>query len=401
MKAVIYGAGNIGRGFIGQIFSRSGYELVFIDVSEIIVDALNREGRYPIRILSENKTEDIWIEKVQAINGRNQEEAAESIAEADIMATAVGVRSLPLIAPALASGFRKRGTALNIIVCENLIDADKELANYIKAHLTKEDRQLFDESVGLVEASVGRMVPLQTGEMQDGNPLRVCVEAYSFLPVNKAAFKGEIPSLVGLCAFDNFDFYIKRKLFVHNLGHAICAYFGMIKGNNYIYESGGSILFIAQNAMMESALALSAKYDVSLAALYYHIRELLRRFSNKALGDTCARVGGDTVRKLGNKDRFIGALFCCGEEGINPVYISAGAAAAFYCHLQERGITQSLQTARIALKEVSGLNENSAEAEMILSFYSMLASPKNGGFDEMISCIIKTASDMGQRPDII
>jgi mannitol-1-phosphate 5-dehydrogenase len=221
--------------------------------------------------------------------------------------------------------------------------------------------------------------------------------------VDKAAFKGEMPSLLGVCPFDNFDFYIKRKLFIHNLGHAICAYFGMIRGDNYIYEtvSNGSILFIAQNAMMESALALSAKYGASLPDLHYHIRDLLRRFSNKALGDTCARVGGDTVRKLGNKDRLIGALLCSAEEGITPAFISAGTAAALYCHLKEIGAPQSPQAARAALKELSGLGENSAEAALVLSFYSVLSFPGGAGFDEVISRIIMDASNMGQKPGII
>ncbi|MDR0310485.1 MAG: mannitol dehydrogenase, partial [Acidobacteriota bacterium] len=304
MKAVMYGAGNIGRGFIGQIFASSGYDLTFIDVAEPVITAINREGRYPVRILSNDSKEDIWIEGVTAIDGRDEDAAAGAIAEADIMATAVGVRVLPFIAPVIAAGLKRRfalgrlskprqHNPLNIIICENLIDANKVLEGLIKIQLNSDERELLDCHVGLVEASIGRMVPIQTPEMQDGNPLRICVEAYSFLPVDKAAFRGEIPSLTGMYPFDNFDLYIKRKLFVHNMGHAICAYLGMIRGDRYIYETvnSGSILYIAQNAMTESALALSAKYGASLPDLHYHIRDLLRRFSNKALGDTCARVG--------------------------------------------------------------------------------------------------------------
>ena len=49
MKAVMYGGGNIGRGFIGLLFSQSGYDVTFIDVAEPVVDALNREKRYPVQ----------------------------------------------------------------------------------------------------------------------------------------------------------------------------------------------------------------------------------------------------------------------------------------------------------------------------------------------------------------
>ena len=423
MKAVIYGAGNIGRGFLGQIFSQSAYELTFIDVDDTVVDRLNREGRYPIRILSDfscdnlspcdnspRYTDDIWIEGIRAINGGNEEDASEAIAAADIMATAVGVRALPLIAPVIAAGLKKRFTrsrqALNIIICENLLDADKTLGCLVKKQLSPEEQIAFDQTVGLVEASIGRMVPLQTGEMQDGNPLRICVEEYGFLPVDKASFKGEIPPLAGVVLAgatpdDNFDFYIQRKLFIHNMGHAICAYFGLIRGNTYIYEaaSHGALLFIAQNAMMESALALSARFQMPLSDIHYHIRDLLRRFSNRALKDTCERVGADTQRKLGNQDRFIGALSCCSNEGINPAFVSVGTAAALYWHLRENNLPQSREAALAALKEVSGLEE--ADAGKILFFHSLLSSAQSGDFDKTIEKIIKAASDEGQVPGII
>jgi mannitol-1-phosphate 5-dehydrogenase len=417
MKAVIYGAGNIGRGFIGQIFAESGYEVCFIDVADPVIEALNSQGRYPVRILRNDCSEDIkrredinyedkWIEKVRAINGNNEEAAAAAIASADIMATAVGVRALPFIVPVIAAGLKKRfarnTAAFNIIICENLLDANKVLERLIKEHLTNEEQRIFDGAVGLVETSIGRMVPLQTAEMQDGNPLRVCVEAYGYLPVDKAAFRGNAPSLVGIRPFDRFDFFIKRKLFIHNMGHGICAYLGMIRGNNFIYEAvgHGGILFIAQNAMLESALSLSKKYDMPLGDLQHHIRDLLLRFSNKALRDTCARVGSDTVRKLESKDRFIGALHCCIEEGINPVFISAGAAAALYCHLNENRIPQNREAAGAVLREVSGFE--GAGAEKVLLFYSLLSQPhQDGDFEKLMEHIIKIALVEGQIPGII
>ena len=136
MKAVMYGGGNIGRGFIGLLFSQSGYDVTFIDVAEPVVDALNREKRYPVRYVSTDKKEDIFVEPVSAVNGNDAELAAQTIADADIMATAVGVRILKFIAPNIAAGIRMRmqkgGKPLDIIICENLIDADKLLDSLIR-----------------------------------------------------------------------------------------------------------------------------------------------------------------------------------------------------------------------------------------------------------------------------
>ena len=61
MKAVMYGAGNIGRGFIGMLFSASGYEVTFVDVAEELIEALNRENTYPVRIVSNEGFEDIEV----------------------------------------------------------------------------------------------------------------------------------------------------------------------------------------------------------------------------------------------------------------------------------------------------------------------------------------------------
>ena len=237
MKAVMYGAGNIGRGFIGMLFSASGYEVTFIDVAEKLIDALNREKTYPVRIVSNEGFEDIDVERICAVNGNNTEAAAQAIAEADIMATAVGVNILKYIVPNLAAGIRRRiqagGSPLNIIICENLIDADKLLAKLIRAELSEPEQDWFDKNIGLVEASIGRMVPVQTEEMKAGNPLRICAEKYDFLPVDKAAFKGEIPDIKNMVPYEPFDFYIKRKLYVHNMGHAICAYLGLYTHKDY------------------------------------------------------------------------------------------------------------------------------------------------------------------------
>ncbi len=49
--AVQFGAGNIGRGLMGQLFWESGFETVFVDADPSLVDQLNARGSYPLRIL--------------------------------------------------------------------------------------------------------------------------------------------------------------------------------------------------------------------------------------------------------------------------------------------------------------------------------------------------------------
>lgn len=376
MKAVMYGGGNIGRGFIGALLSQSGYEVTFIDVAEPVVKALQENRTYPVRYVTTEGYEDVWVQNVTAVNGNDAEAASDVIANCDIMATAVGARILKFIVPNIVAGLKKRWTMgkgpLNIIICENLMDANKVLEGMLKEQLNAEEQKLFDETVGLVEASIGRMVPVQTEEMKAGEPMRVCVERYGFLPVDKAAFKGEVPAITNMVPFEPFDFYIKRKLYVHNMGHATCAYLGDLKGLAYIYQSIAvpETRILVQNAMLESAQALSKKYGAPLGDLQMHITDLLGRFTNAALGDTCQRVGGDPARKLGADDRLIGSSLLAMEQGITPAYITVGAAAGLHRYLNENDMTQTIENALKVLEDVSKLTENHALTKLILDRYA-------------------------------
>ena len=379
MKAVMYGGGNIGRGFIGMLLSNSGYEVTFVDVVDAVIENLNKNHTYPVRIIRTDGHEDIQVQNVCAVDGKNPAAVAEAIANTDIMATAVGVNVLKFIIPNIAAGIKLRKERnlgpLNIIICENLMDANKVIEGMLKQHLNAEEQAWMDENIGLVEASIGRMVPVQTEAMKDGDPMRVCVESYGYLPVDKEAFKGEIPAIRNMVPFAPFDFYLKRKLYVHNMGHATCAYLGDLLGLDYIYQAidKDEIYIIVRGAMEESARALSMKYGVPLEEITKHIVDLLNRFTNAALGDTCQRVGGDPARKLSPADRLIGSSKLALEMGLTPAYIAIGAAAGLHRYLKETdGVEQTLPHAAAVLAVHCELPADGELAKMILGMYQRI-----------------------------
>lgn len=333
---VQYGAGNIGRGFIGQLFSEAGYEVVFIDVDTVVVEALNREHRYPVQIVAREGNTETWVEPVSAVDGRNLEAVIAAIASADMMATAVGANILPRIAGPLAKGLRRRWEngvtrPLDILICENLMDANHYLADLIRRELPEELHAVFSDRVGLVEASIGRMVPVMTPDQKAGNPLRVCVEAYKTLPVDKEAFRGPAPSLETIEPSAPFRFHLERKLYLHNMGHAMTAYLGYLRGCTFIYEavSMADIRLFVQSAMTDAARSLAMRHGKPLEPLLAHVDDLIYRFGNPGLGDTIFRVGRDPVRKLAVGDRMEGAARLCLSQGIYPAWLSVGMAAAF------------------------------------------------------------------------
>ena len=251
MKAVVYGGGNIGRGFLGQLLYESGYETVFIDVNQELIDKLNTDREYPVKIVCNDYQKEIIIKNVRAVHS---DHAAEEIADADIMFTSAGVRVLPYIAPVIKKGLSlRRGRGLDIIICENLINADKYLADLVKP----------EDNIGFVEASVGRMVPVMTDEMREGVITKVWVEPFCSLPVDKKAFKNPIPEIKNVVPDAPFEYYIQSKLYLHNMGHVVCAYMGMKKGYEYIWQAmeDEEIKKAVCDAMYAAAHALAKEHN--------------------------------------------------------------------------------------------------------------------------------------------
>jgi len=385
MKAVIFGAGNIGRGFIGVLLAESGYAVTFIDVSQAVVDELNQAHAYPIRTVSNEGHEDKEITGVNAIHASAEKEVAEAIATADILAVSVGANALPKIAPNLLAGLRRRwartDTSLNILLCENLPNVNHIMEELLKEQMSQAEKFRFYESVGLVKTAIGRMVPVQTAKMQDGNPLRICVERYAFLPVDKDSIKGAPPKIETLIPFSPFNFYLRRKLFLHNMGHAICAYLGLYTRKEFIYEAieDANIHLIVSAAMRESAVALSEEYGVPLQEILFHVDDLLWRFANRSLEDTCERVGADCARKLAPSDRLAGAMLFCKEKNVQSIGIAMGTAGAIYQYLKESGQCQCNENAASTLKKLSELEPECDIGKMVMDFYRLYcceASPK-------------------------
>ena len=322
MKAVVYGGGNIGRGFLGQLLFDSGYETVFIDVNRALIDKLNADHSYPIKVVCNEYQNETIIRNVRAVHSDN---AAVEIATADILFSSAGVNVLPHIAPNIADGIRRRqGRGLDIIICENLLHADKHLKELIGKTIAVPD------NIGLVEASVGRMVPIMNDEMYEGNILRVWVEPFCILPVDQAAFKNDIPKIKNMLPSTPFEYHIQSKLYLHNMGHAIAAYLGLKRGYTYIWEAMADIEIynIVEGAVRSSAEALSREHNKPLDAVMGYAYDLISRFQNRYLGDTCERVGRDARRKLAIDDRLLGALALCNKHRLPTDCIKRGIMEA-------------------------------------------------------------------------
>ena len=380
MKLVQYGAGNIGRSLIAQLFSKNGYEVVFVDVDKNIIEALNRERRYLIQVKDENP-EDIWVENVKGVDGRDTEAVINEIASADVMATAVGANALNYIYKIVAEGIKQRKSPLNIIICENL----RHTSRIFRENLLSQLPEGFpiDEKVGFIETTIGKMVPIMPDEVKNRDPLLVWAEAYNTLYVAKDGFIGDVPQIDGIVPRSNFDAYVDQKLFIHNLGHVITAYIGYLvePENIHIWSAieNEIVRGIVEASMWESAHALMFEYPTEFDEQnqQIYIDDLIKRFGNAYLGDTIFRVGRDITRKLGFDERLIGAARMDLKHRITPRYTALGIASAFmFRAMDEKGqmfdgdkkFVEEFESQGIdhILKNICGLNVNEYKELIIL-----------------------------------
>jgi mannitol-1-phosphate 5-dehydrogenase len=337
-KAVMIGAGNIGRGFIGQIFHDSGYEVVFIDINTVVIDKLNKDKAYNLILTDGENKETHIIDNVRAINGKDSVLVVQELVECDIAATAVGKNALRFVVQNLANGIKERNKQrsdcpLNLLICENIHNARDFLYNLLLPFFSSNERPILD-AVGLVETTIGRMVPVPTDEMRTKDPTAILAEPYCRIPVNTRAFKGEPPKLLYTESFEPFQFFEEKKLYIHNLGHAICAYLGSLRGHKYIWQAAEDpvVRGITQTAMGRVADAIAEAYNYDCNELHDFTGVLLRRFCNRMLEDTVSRVGQDPLRKLAAGDRIMGAIDRCKAQGIpyDELLLGMTAALRFY-----------------------------------------------------------------------
>lgn len=375
-KAVQFGAGNIGRGFLGQLWAESGLEVVFVDVVDPVVEAINLRHEYSISIVGPDRAT-VPVTGVRAVHGRDRDAVAEEVAGATLVATAVGANALRYVAPALADGlllrFRRGGGPLNVILCENLHDAAGALRDAVAPLLPESERQSVLERTGFTQAVVSRMVPVQTEEDRAADPLSVRVEAYKRLPIDASALVSDLPPLVGVVPVSNFAALVERKLYTHNCAHAVLGYLGHAAGYLYGYEAlrDVRIASLLRAVLDETGQALVRKHGLDAAEHAEHVADLLRRFENEALADTCRRLARDPIRKLAPDDRLVGAARLCEAQKITPSALSWAIAAALRHHDADDPSTCELQNiiseAGIegALRRVCGIRPGEPLAELI------------------------------------
>lgn len=328
MKAVHFGAGNIGRGFVGLLLHEGGYELVFSDVAAPLVDAINAASEYTVHEVGDGGRDRV-VTNSSAINSATDPDAVrDQIASANVVTTAVGPTVLPFVAPHVLAGLALRDPSappLQIMACENAIGATDLLREHI-VELAGDAWDGLASRAVFANTAVDRIVPAQPA---DGG-VDVTVEPFFEWAIERFPFGDDVPNIPGAHFVDDLAPYIERKLFTVNTGHAATAYFGAQAGFEKISDAlaDPAIADKVRTALEETSALLEAVHGLDAAELAGYRATILSRFANPALPDTVGRVGRQPLRKLSRHERFVGPAAAASERGLAVDGLVAAMAAA-------------------------------------------------------------------------
>lgn len=374
--AVHFGAGNIGRGFIGALFSKSDYHVTFVDVAEQVINKLNEEKGYHVK-LAQSQEEQIKIENVSGINNMTHaEDVIRVIQQATYLTTAIGPNILPRIAPLIAQGLTERVSAtdekLYIIACENQIGATDILKQHILDSLDDEVKTKLEGKVYFFNSAVDRIVPIQ-----DQSSLDVLVEPYFEWVVETTE---KIPPVTGMTLVEDLAPFIERKLFTVNTGHAVIAYLGYLAGKSTIDETlaDEEIVSEVRETLKETGAYLVKEYGLDEQEHLAYIDKNIERFKNAYLNDGVTRVGRAPIRKLGPEDRLIRPATQAQKAGLSYTHLANAIAAALLFDNPEDEEAMEIQKIiqdkgpAAVLTTISGLPEDSDITKEVVSRYHAL-----------------------------
>lgn len=388
MNAVHFGAGNIGRGFIGYLLYQSGFETCFIDINDELVNLLNDKKQYVVQCANELH-EQYLIKDVHAINSSTHPDLViEAITKAEIVSTAVGPNILPHVAKLLAQGLKERlkqsQPSLTIIACENMIGGSDYLKECVYKELTEEEIAQFNIHYRFPNAAVDCIVPNQSNE----DPLAVIVEPFYEWIVEETKMDSSLPPIQAITYVKNLEPYIERKLFTVNTGHAIVAYGGYLEGILPIHEAASNerIKKLIVNVLQETSKYLVTKHGFNEQAHQEYVNKIISRFHNPFIPDVTTRVGRSPIRKLMPNDRLVSPAIKYVELfGEVPNYLTMGIAFALkYDNLEDleaKHIQETIQREGIqyAIEKFTTLKPGTSLFEAVYNHYENYSYNYNKG----------------------
>ena len=375
-RAVMIGAGQIGRGFIGMLLEQAGYHVVFADINEEVIQDINARHEYTVHLV-DTECVNTTVHNISAVNSLSSS-LVEEYETCDLICTSVGLTAFPKIAPKLAEGIKARKqnnscSFLNIIACENGIHGSAKLKDIIYEYLDEDEINYVEKYIGFPDCAVDRIIPPARGLAA----AEVVVERYHEWDVEEKGFKGDIPVIPGMNVVQNLAAYVERKLFTLNGPNAVTGCLGYLSGYSTVKESleDSFIRNIVYGMMEECGAMLSKRHGFSDSDMKEYRDALMKRFLNPYIIDSCTRVAREPIRKLAADDRIIAPMNYARAFGLSADFYYIGIASLLLYRNPED--SQSIQLNEMiasegisnVLEKVCGISKLSSESERIRAEY--------------------------------
>ncbi len=376
---VIVGAGKLGRGYLADIF-KEGYHLIFLETYEPLVKSLREQGSYTHFKSREEGGYDRYVYRDFEIYCTLTEEdkCIEVLARTDIGGIATYKDGFAPFGKLLAKAVKKRleegnKDPLDILILANSVSPDKVIREAMNEELTCEEKAFADEKIGLVQTLPFRGGYPPSEEMLKEDPLAVSTTDYPEIPVDEAAFRGEIPSDVPLLLLDKMTERLNAKIWTANIRGAIMAALGKQKGYTYIEEVNADEDILRQVAIgIDEAVTGALDHFGFTKEQFEKGRHKTILKGSRTTSDVLDRQLNNLKRKLGRNERMTGPAVACLKTGRIPFYITKAEALAFdyvsdtdpeaeevRTFVKEKGI-------RDAVKHYCGLDESDIYERQII-----------------------------------
>jgi mannitol-1-phosphate 5-dehydrogenase len=348
--------------------------LVVAEVLDETVRAIREShGRYAINIAGNTRITRHEVTGVEIYNPGNPDDRLailETLASADEVATCLpsvdlfDVGAATSVARLLAEGLSKHAGAKPVLLyaAENHNHAAEILIEKVSAYLPSLARlpyQALNTVIGKMSgviADPAQIKALKLATITPTLPKAILVEEFNRILISRVTLPGASRGITAFVEKDDLLPFEEAKLYGHNAVHALIGYLAQLRGLRVMSEAAADpvIMKIARAAFIEESGGALTRRHARLGDPLFtpggyraYAEDLLDRMTRATLNDLVARICRDPARKLGYDDRFYGTMRVALEQGIQPVNLAMGAAAALIAHAGPARAGQPLPAADI------------------------------------------------------
>lgn len=366
MKAVIFGAGQTGRGYIARYLVDKNYDISFVEINRELISKLNEDKFFNIHFYDQDRTPFV-------VSGFNayylDDQVIPLISQADLIFTAMGEQNLKYVAPYIVSSLNFRKNKAIIITNENGINPARVLRDEIKKHTTQNNYLVSQTAVFCSTVNV------------KGTRLDIFSQNETYYPYDCDELTTGL-NLKGAVPVHNFENFLKRKIYTYNALAGIISYLGYLKGYSIYGEAANDeeISDIMDLLLKELNPALAEYFNISLKEQETFANKALTKFKNRNILDYVIKNGRDAFRKLGKTERIIAPMKIIEDHGGNAdiLYLNAAAALTYWKELSGNG-REPLMSGT-PLQELAKILDTDEENELIKkieAFYNKIIEDRD------------------------